>query len=89
MEKFQECLKDMQAKHIKINPKLLNPLIETLDQVKDERRTEFFDILLDDIEETTIKAQKLVIEENLDYETALSQVAVKRGLDSSFCKYNC
>jgi predicted nucleotidyltransferase len=72
----------------KINPKLLEPLMESLVLVKDEKRMDYIDSIFDEIEQTTEKAQHYAKLNKVDFKTALKEVIQTRDL-SSFAKDDC
>ncbi len=75
----KEPLKKIKSeKDIKINPELLEPLMRALDRVKDEKRIDYINNLISDIELTIEKAHQLQAIRKIDFETALDQVIPKK-----------
>lgn len=66
----------MKEKDIKIDPKLLKNLMETLNLISDNKRSEYLDNLISNIDLTIDKAHQLQIEKNIDFETALKEILV-------------
>lgn len=79
----------MKIENIKINPKLLEPFIETLDRVKEEKKMEYMGILLDDFERTIDKAYQYALSNNVTFETAFSEVVSIKLPPPSFCENGC
>jgi hypothetical protein len=78
----------MRVEDVKINPRKIELLMETLDLVKEEKRVEYIDSLVDQVEQDIDKAQHYAESQGVDYQTALKQVMVGRPL-ASFCKDGC
>ena len=72
----------------KINPKLIEPLMDALVLVKDEKRIEYLDTLFTEVEHATETAEDYAKLQNVEFKTALKQVKVTREI-SSFCKKDC
>ena len=68
----------MQADDIKINPKLLKPLNEMLDRMDEEKRMEYLDNLLMDVDKTIEDTQQYAKSKSVDYKTALRHVIITR-----------
>ncbi len=70
--------KKITEKDIKINPKLLEPYFEKLDQVKEGGKKKYMDTALDDFDRTIDKAYEYALSNNVDFETAFSKVMSKK-----------
>lgn len=79
----------MGPEHLKkIDPKMLEPLMDSLVLVKDEKRMEYIDSIFTEIEQATENAQHCANSNNIKFKDALKKVIPTRDL-SSFCKYDC
>lgn len=69
--------------------KLLEPLIEVLDQVKNDKRIEYIEFLLDDIEQNIEKSRNYAEENHVDFDIALNKIMIIKPFESKFCKNGC
>ncbi len=68
----------MVIEHLKINPKLLQPLNKTLDLLENDKRIEHIDSLLIDVEQTIEKTKNYAASKNIDFKTGLGQLVEGR-----------
>ena len=78
----------MRIEDVKINPRKIKLLMENLDQVKEEKRMEYIDSLLEQVEQDVAKARDYAKSNGVDYETALRAVTFPMPL-ARFCKDGC